>query len=144
MLTCKQSKFTLSPKVTYLNCAYMSPLLKAVEKAGVKGVRLKRNPAAIMPKDFFEDAELLRSEYAKLIRVLNPKQIVIIPSVSYGMATVAMNLKVNRGQKIIVASEQFPSNYYPWQRVSEEIGAELKVVAPPDVFINRGKLWNER
>lgn len=144
MLTCKQSKFTLSPKVTYLNCAYMSPMLKSVEKAGVKGVRSKRNPAEITPQDFFTDSELLRSEYAKLIRVANPKQIVIIPSVSYGMATVALNLKVSRGQNIVVAAEQFPSNYYSWQRVCEESGGELKIVSPPDTLINRGKIWNER
>jgi selenocysteine lyase/cysteine desulfurase len=144
MLTCKQSKFTLSPKVTYLNCAYMSPLLKTVEKAGVRAVRSKRNPADIKADDFFTDSELLRSEYAKLIRVTNPKQIVIIPSVSYGIATVALNLKLSRGQNIIVASEQFPSNFYSWQRICDENGGELKIVSPPDTLTNRGKLWNER
>jgi selenocysteine lyase/cysteine desulfurase len=30
-----------------------------------------------------------------------------------------------------VLAEQFPSNYYPWQRRAEETGASLKVVAWP-------------
>ena len=29
-------------------------------------------------------------------------------------------------------AEQFPSNYYPWQRLTEETGASLKVVAWPE------------
>jgi selenocysteine lyase/cysteine desulfurase len=122
----------------------MSPQLKSVEKAGVRGVRLKRNPAAVTPQDFFTESELLREEYARLINAKDPKRIVVIPSVSYGMATVAKNLKLNKGQNIVVAFEQFPSNYYIWQRVCEENGAHIKAIAAPDTLVNRGKLWNER
>jgi selenocysteine lyase/cysteine desulfurase len=122
----------------------MAPLLKAVEKAGVKGVRRKRNPTEISAQDFFTDTELLRPEYAKLINVKDPKRIVTIPSVSYGLETVAKNLGIKKDQHIIVANEQFPSNYYPWQSLCQETGASVKTVAPPDDFVNRGKRWNEK
>lgn len=144
MLTSKRSHFTLPPQVTYLNCAYMSPLMKVVEKAGVQALRRKRNPTHISPQDFFTDTELLRAAYAKLIHASDTKRIAVIPSVSYGMATVAKNLDIKRDQHIIVATEQFPSNYYPWQSLCEETGASVKSIAPPDTFINRGKQWNER
>lgn len=144
MLTCKHSKFTLSPKITYLNCAYMSPLLKGVEKAGVRGVRRKRNPADVTPADFFTESEILRQSYAKLINVTDPKRIVVIPSVSYGMSTVAMNVKLSKGKNIVVAADQFPSNYYAWQRACAENHAEIKIVSPPDTLENRGRIWNER
>lgn len=144
MLTSKRSHFTLPPQVTYLNCAYMSPLLKVVEKEGVKALRRKRNPAQISPQDFFTDTELLRTEYAKLIHVADPKRIAVIPSVSYGMAAVAKNLNIKKDQHIVVANEQFPSNYYPWQSLCEETGASIKSIVAPDEFINRGKRWNER
>src|SRR5687767_14711122 len=124
MLTCKYAKFSLPEKITYLNCAYMSPQLKSVEKIGIRAVRKKRNPAAITATDFFTESEALREEFAKLINVREPKRIVIIPSVSYGMASVARNINIAKGQHIIVAAEQFPSNYYPWQRVCEEHCAE--------------------
>ena len=144
MFTSKRAKFTLPPQITYLNCAYMAPLLKSVEKEGIKGLRKKRNPTHVSPQDFFTDTEVLRQEYAKLIHANNPSRIVVIPSVSYGMATVAKNINIKKDQHIIVASEQFPSNYYPWQSLSEETGASLKSVAPPEGFTNRGKQWNEK
>jgi selenocysteine lyase/cysteine desulfurase len=144
MLTCKHSKFTLPPRITYLNCAYLSPMLKSVEKVGIRALRIKRNPVDITPQDFFTDGEKLRVEYAKLIHVKDPKRIVIVPSVSYGMANVAANLKISRGQHVLVIGEEFPSNYYPWQRVCAESGAEVKSVPPPSVLKDRGKTWNEK
>lgn len=144
MLTSKRNKFTLPASVSYLNCAYMSPLLKSVEKAGIRGVRKKRNPAAISVDDFFTATELLRSAYARLINAPEPRRIVVIPSVSYGMANVVRNLPISRGEHIIVAAEQFPSNYYPWKTLCDEAGAEVKIVEPPEGYNNRGKKWNER
>jgi selenocysteine lyase/cysteine desulfurase len=144
MLTSKRSHFTLPPQVTYLNCAYMAPLPKATEKAGIRALRRKRNPSQISPQDFYTDTEILRGEYAKLINVNDPKRIVVIPSVSYGMATVARNINIKKDQHIIVASEQFPSNYYPWQSLCEETGASIKAISPPTEFKDRGKIWNER
>jgi selenocysteine lyase/cysteine desulfurase len=144
MLTSKRAQFTLPPSVTYLNCAYMAPLPKVVEKAGLKGLRRKRNPVDITPQDFYTDTETLRTEYAKLINTKEANRIVAIPSVSYGLATVARNLNIKKDQHIIVVSEQFPSNVYPWQTLCEEVGASIKTITPPDDFANRGKRWNER
>ena len=144
MLTSKRAQFTIPPSVTYLNCAYMAPLPKVVEKAGLKGLRSKRNPAEITPQDFFSNTEALRTEYAKLINAKDPKRIVVIPSVSYGMATVAKNLNIKKDQHIIVAGEQFPSNYYPLQSLCDETGASIKAIMAPDDFVNRGKRWNEK
>ncbi len=144
MLTCKHSKFTLSPSITYLNCAYMSPLLKTAEKAGIKALRLKRNPASISPQDFFTGGELLREEYAKLINVSDAKRIAIIPSVSYGIANVAANVQLGNGEEVIVAGDQFPSNYYTWERLCADKKALLKIVEAPKELSSRGKNWNER
>jgi selenocysteine lyase/cysteine desulfurase len=144
MLTCKYSKFSLPSAVTYLNCAYMSPLLKSVEKAGVRGVRVKRDPTNVHPENFFSITKDLRSEFAKLIHVADADRIAIIPSASYGLSTVTKNLPAKKGEHILVAAEQFPSNYYPWQSLCAETGAELKVVAPEKSFKDRGKTWNTK
>jgi selenocysteine lyase/cysteine desulfurase len=144
MLNSKRSKFTLPPRVAYLNCAYMAPLLKSVEKAGIRGLRLKRNPANVQPSDFFSETEELRKEFARTISVDDSNRIVLIPSVSYGMATVAQNVKLERGQRVLVAAEQFPSNYYSWKRLCDENGGALATIAPPSELNGRGKKWNER
>src|SRR3546814_413872 len=127
MLTCKSSKFSLKENAAYLNCAYMSPMLKTVEKAGLRGLRIKRNPADIHPDDFFTTTRLVRQEFAKMIGAADANRIAIIPSASYGLATVAANLKISRGQHVLVAAEQFPSNYYAWEAVSAAHGAQIKV-----------------
>jgi len=121
----------------------MSPLLKGVEKAGIRGVRLKRNPANIHPEDFFSITKDLRSEFGKLIHA-DADRIAIIPSASYGLATVTRNLKIGKGDNVLVAAEQFPSNYYPWQSLCDETGAVLKIVSPEKNFKDRGKVWNAK
>jgi selenocysteine lyase/cysteine desulfurase len=144
MLSCQNSKFSLDPSSTYLNCAYIGPLLKKSEKAGLRGIRLKRTPSEITPEMFFDDASKVRAEFARLINLNDPSRIAIIPSVSYGMAVVTKNLQINSGQEIIVAAEQFPSNVYPWQSLCSETGAVLRVISAPDQLTERGKEWNER
>lgn len=121
----------------------MSPQLKVVEQAGIDGIKQKRNPFQITPRKFFNDTEILRDEYAKLINAEDPKRIVVIPSASYGMANVAKNLPISPGEKIIVAGEQFPSNIYPWTSLKKNKGVEIITVSPPEVKENRGKIWNE-
>lgn len=144
MLSCKRGKFSLPVNETYLNCAYMSPIMHSVEKAGIRGIRRKRNPSQILPGEFFDEGQMLRKEFATLINAPTEDSIVIIPSVSYGIATVAKNINLQPGQNIIVAAEQFPSNFYAWSDVCAERHANLKVVAPPKELTDRGKVWNER
>lgn len=144
MLTSKRSLFSIPPQVTYLNCAYMSPLLKDAEKAGIKALRRKRNPIDIKPIDFFNESDILRAEYAKLVNGKDANRFAIIPSVSYGMANVAKNVSIKKDQNIIVATDQFYSNYYPWKTLCDETGASIKSISAPDEFIDRGKKWNER
>lgn len=144
MLSLQRSKFSLPPGTTYLNCAYMSPLLKQVEKAGIAGIKGKRNPLHISPKEFFTSGEAIRKQFSKLVGAKDARRIAIIPSASYGMANAAHNIKLRSSEKVIVMGEQFPSNYYPWQRLCLDYGARLETIAPPSTRVNRGKIWNER
>ena len=128
----QRDKFSIPRNVTYLNCAYMAPLLKSVEKAGITGIRRKRNPFDISAEDFFNEGDILRKEYAKVINAKDALRIVSVPSVSYGLAAVAKNVPLTRGDKVIVVAEQFPSNFYPWHARTLETGSTLQVIAPPD------------
>lgn len=143
-MNCKKSEFNLDTTVTYLNCAYMSPVMRCVEDAGIRGIRKKRQPNVISGSDFFSESDELRHEFSKLINAEHNNQCVIIPSVSYGMANVAKNLKLDRGDNIIVVGEQFPSNVYPWMEVAQNAEAEIITITPPKSISERGKLWNEK
>ncbi|MDH5398691.1 MAG: aminotransferase class V-fold PLP-dependent enzyme [Cyclobacteriaceae bacterium] len=141
-MDCQKDKFSLEAGVHYLNCAYMSPLMKQVEEAGFQGISAKATPYKVTAQDFFTESEALRTEFNTLINGGDPQRVAIIPSVSYGMANVARNINLKSGEKIIVAGEQFPSNYYVWSRLARDNGASFVVVEPPD-SANRGKDWNE-
>lgn len=122
----------------------MSPMLQSVEAAGVQGMLRKRAPNRISAQDFYTDTERLRALFAQLVYAHSADQVSIIPAVSYGMAIVAQNLKVEKGQNIVLVGAQFPSNVYPWTTLAKEKGLNLKVVEMPVGAENRGRIWNER
>ncbi|MFA5668556.1 MAG: aminotransferase class V-fold PLP-dependent enzyme [Balneolaceae bacterium] len=142
-MICQKHLFSLDENITYLNCAFMSPLMKTVEEAGVAGVLRKREPYLLSGDDFFTESKELRQEFAKLINAKDAQRIAIIPSVSYGLANVAKNLSLEPGDNIIVVGEQFPSNIYPWHEVAKKHSADIITVSAPSESHNRGELWNE-
>lgn len=129
------------PDATYLNCAYMAPLLKEVEDAGIRAIRQRRDPANIQPESFFTETETIRQLFASLIHA-EASRIVLIPSVSYGMANVVNNLTLSKTQNIVLAAEQFPSNYYPWKRLADTSGATINMIKPDATSSFRGRDWN--
>jgi selenocysteine lyase/cysteine desulfurase len=131
MLPCQRHLFDIPDDVAYLNCAYMSPLMKPVIEAGTAGLARKAHPWELTPDKFFTGSDEFRATAARLLDS-SADDIAIVPSASYGIATAARNLPVKKGQSVLVLAEQFPSNYYPWQRRVEEAGAALKVVAWPE------------
>lgn len=141
-MNCQKHLFTLSNDRHYLNCSYLSPLMKRVEEAGIAGMKQKRHPWQIAPDDFFNDSNRLRPLFAKLVNAAHANDIAIMPSVSYGLATVAKNMDTTGGNTIIIAGEQFPSNVYIWEAFCRKHGCELKIVDPPKGFQHRGELWN--
>jgi selenocysteine lyase/cysteine desulfurase len=130
MLPSQRNLFDIPDDVAYLNCAYMSPLMKPALEAGTAGLGRKTHPWLITPDQFFSGAEEFRSVAAQLADC-SANCIAIVPSASYGISTAAHNVAIRKGQSVLVLEEQFPSNYYPWQRLLEETGASLKVVAWP-------------
>src|ERR1035437_1596449 len=131
MIPCQRHLFDIPDDVAYLNCAYMSPLMKPVIEAGTAGLSRKAHPWEITPDKFFTGSDEFRTAAAQIVECA-ADDIAIVPSASYGIATAARNLPLKKGQSILVLSEQFPSNYYPWQQRAEETGASLKVVAWPE------------
>jgi len=143
MLTLQKDKFKLSEEVTYLNTAYMAPLLRESERIGIEALSKKCTPYEYTGSDFFEPTKKIKHLFAQLIDAPTPQNIAIIPSVSYGIATVANNIKLKPGDEIIVIGEQFPSNIYSWKKIAKQANAVIKIVSAPNSINNRGKVWNE-
>lgn len=144
MLACQKDRFCLDESIHYVNCAYMSPLPRVVEEAGIAGIRRKRNPAGIGEEDFFNESCQLRRRFARLVNAPDADTIAIIPSVSYGVAAAANNVALGPGDNIVLVEEQFPSNVYAWQHAAAESGAEIRTAAVPQTSRHRGEEWNRR
>ena len=144
-LTCQRAAFSLPQGVHYLNCAYMSPLPRVVQEAGIAGIARKADPSSgIKTADFFAESVEVRRLFATLIHADDAGRIAIIPAVSYGIATAARNTPIAAGQNIVVSAEQFPSNVYAWRKVAGRSGAVLRVAAAPQSGEARGAAWNAR
>ena len=142
-LSTQKDIFKIPDDVTYLNTASFSPAFTAIEEAGIKAVLEKNRPDLYSMDDFFQPINELRSLFAKLIDAANPDRVVNIPSVSYGLANVANNIKLKPTDVVLIIEEKFPSNYYIWKKLCDEYNAKLKIVKEPDSTTNKGQLWNE-
>lgn len=144
MLECQRAAFDLGDGVHYLNCAYMAPMSRSVERAGLEGLARKRRPYQLQARHFFEESEQLRERFARVLGLADAERVALVPSVSYGMAIVARNTSLLPSQKVVVAHEQFPSNVYAWRRLCARHGARLEVVRAPIDGAGRAREWNAR
>jgi selenocysteine lyase/cysteine desulfurase len=142
-LSCQRHAFSLPEQVHYLNCAYMGPLPLVAQEAGIAGIRRKAVPTTIAAADFFRDSDEARGLFARLIGAADAQRVALLPAVSYGMAIAARNLPCARGQNIVIAAEQFPSNVYAWRRLTRERGAELRTIAAPVAAPPRATAWSD-
>ena len=138
-MRCQKEKFILTGKKTYLNCAYMSPMLKKVEKAGIKGLKRKRKPYNLLPEHFFDEVETLQKNFSNLINCKEHKRVAIIPSVSYGLGNITNNITISKGENVVLVQDQFPSNVYPWLSLTKRNNAEIIFVKRPKGVDNVGK-----
>tara|TARA_Y100001970_G_scaffold80310_1_gene102031 strand:- start:1110 stop:2255 length:1146 start_codon:yes stop_codon:yes gene_type:complete len=143
-MNCQIDKFIIEGNTTYLNCAYMSPMLKIVEEAGINGLKTKRAPHNILPEDFFSGVNALKKAFAKLINLDEHERIAISSSVSYGLANITNNIQLKESDNIILIGDQFPSNVYPWMELTKKYNANLKFINKPNSENNAGRAWNKK
>ncbi len=125
--------FEIPEDIVYLNCAYMSPQLRPAREIGERAVSRKSRPWEIKPDDFFEEAEEVRTLFARLVGG-DADGVAIVPSVSYGISVAAANVPVGEVQKILILDDQFPSNVYAWRGLAERSGARLVTVPRPEDY----------
>jgi selenocysteine lyase/cysteine desulfurase len=119
--------FAITDAVTYVNSASLGPRLHAVNAAGHAAVARMAAPWKIRATDWFDDARVLRASFAALIGAA-AECVALVPSVSYGIAVAARNIPVAAGDNIVVVDQEYPSNFYSWQRLARERGAEIRRV----------------
>lgn len=147
-LLCQRALFSIPEGHCYLNSAFMGPLPRRVEQAGVAALALRASPIGLTSKDFFEPAERTRKLCAQLVNA-DPERIAFIPTAAYAMAIVAKNLRPRAGQNVVMLGEMFPSNVYAWRNWRADDVEMRTVVAPaapwssPSIGASRAARWND-
>jgi selenocysteine lyase/cysteine desulfurase len=129
--------FEVPDEVAYFNTANLSPMLRRVREAGELGLARRASPWNISSRDWFTDVERLRGRFASLIGA-GEEGVALVPATSYGLAIAARSLGAIAGDEVVVLADEFPSNYYTWQRFARRTGATLVVVER-----GAGQSWTE-
>jgi selenocysteine lyase/cysteine desulfurase len=136
-LPVQRELFDIPDDVAYFNCASLAPQLKAAGEAARAALTRRARPWRIRGEDWFTEAEERRTLFARLAGV-DADGVALVPATSYGLAVAAANLTARPGQRVLVLADDYPSNYYTWQRFAQRTGATVVPVDRRD-----GQTWAE-
>jgi selenocysteine lyase/cysteine desulfurase len=131
MLASQRALFEMPRYVCYLNAASYSPLPLRTQEAGRAAVERKGTPWKLEATFANEQHERARAAAARLIHA-DPASIALIPSISYGVATAAKLLPIDRGTRAIVLENDHSSPVLEWQSRSDAQGFTVETIHRPD------------
>jgi selenocysteine lyase/cysteine desulfurase len=118
--------FPITERAIYFNHAAISPLpvptLNAIE-AQLKDVN---ENGSMNFRSWLTVKEKARELLANLLGA-RPEQVAFMRNTSDALSTVANGLKWRPGDNIVTFSREFPSNIYPWLRIRDVHGVELRM-----------------
>jgi selenocysteine lyase/cysteine desulfurase len=127
MLSSQRHLFALPADVCYLNSASMGLLPLASIEAGKIGAARKGQPWLLEPGFMQQQLERARNAAARLVNA-KPENIAHTPSVSYGVATAAKNIKIPGGSRVLVLKDDHASPVLEWMTRAAEQGFTVEAV----------------
>ena len=119
--------FPITKHYNYLNHAAVSPLplptLHAVE-AQLKDVH---ENGSVNFQDWLSTKEQARKLLADMLGAGHPEQIAFMRNTSDALSTVANGLTWQAGDNVVTFRGEFPSNLYPWLRLRDAFGVEVRM-----------------
>ena len=126
-----RSLFPATRKYAYLNSAAVSPLPRtAIEAINKQLVDVAEN-GSLGYLDWIDTKNRARDLVAAMLNV-RAEQIAFTRNTSDGFATIAAGLDWQAGENIVSFANEFPANYYPWRRIRDEFGVELRLCPERD------------
>lgn len=126
-----RSLFSALKQLTYLNSAAVSPIpTTAIEAVNSQLVDVASHGSAHYT-DWIDTKNRARALIAEMLHV-QPHQIAFMRNTSDGFASIANGLPWQKGDNIVSYEREFPSNYYPWRRIRDEFGVELRLCPERD------------
>ena len=126
-----RSLFPALETYTYLNSAAVSPMpITAVEAINSQLMDVATHGSAHY-QDWVDTKNRARGLAAEMLGV-EAEQIAFMRNTSDGFATIANGLTWRSGDNIVSFGREFPANFYPWRRIRDEYGVELRLCSEKD------------
>ncbi len=121
-----RSLFPALEKYVYLNSAAVSPMPTTAIEAINTQLWDVASHGALHYQDWVNTKERSRALIAEMLHV-RPEEIAFVRNTSDGVSSIANGLKWNAGDNIVSFSGEFPANFYPWRRIRDQYGVELRL-----------------
>jgi selenocysteine lyase/cysteine desulfurase len=129
MLASQQQLFSLSG-ATYLDCASLSPLPLRAQEVAKRAAVEKARPWLRDRDAAHHTLDTARGLAAQLVGATG-EDIAIVSSVSYGLASAAMNLPCSPGDRVLILESDHTSQVLTWARFARQHGAVLDIIRRP-------------
>lgn len=117
--------FPVALNSTYLNSAAIGPMpTVTVDAVRSQLEDVSRNGSANL-NDWFATKDRVRRLLASMLGG-KVEDIAFTRNTSDGLCAVASGMKWNAGDNIVTFANEFPANFYPWAKLRDEHGVELR------------------
>ena len=121
-----RSLFPITKRAIYVNHAAISPLPTPTVEAIESQLKDVCENGSINFRSWIAVKEHARSLLAQLLGA-RPEQVAFMRNTSDGLSTVANGLKWSTGQNVVTFRKEFPANIYPWLRLRDAFGVEVRM-----------------
>lgn len=118
--------FPITQRANYLNHAAVSPLPLPTIQAVEKQLKDVHENGSVNFQDWLSTKEQARKLLANMLGA-RPEQIAFMRNTSDALSTVGNGLPWRRGDNIVTFRGEFPSNIYPWLRLRDAFGVEVRM-----------------
>jgi selenocysteine lyase/cysteine desulfurase len=118
--------FQITQRANYLNHAAVSPLPTPTIEAVQAQLQDVRENGSLNYQNWIAVKEQARKLLANLLGA-RPEQVAFVRNTSDGLSTIANGLQWKPGDNIVTFAREFPSNIYPWLRLRNELGVEVRM-----------------
>ncbi len=113
------AQFPVRQHMLYLNHAAVAPLCRPAAEAMQHLAEDCLQYGSLHYDQWLEAYDGVRRAAACLIHS-EPSEIALMKNTSEGIATIAMGLDWQPGDRIVAFREEFPANYFPWKRLEQK------------------------
>ena len=123
--------FPITERAIYLNHAAVSPPPIPTIEAVQSQLRDVAENGSLNYRSWLAVKEQARKLAAEMIGA-RPEQIAFMRNTSDGLSTVANGLQWSPGDNLVTFRKEFPSNVYPWLRLRDAFGVEVRMCEERD------------